>query len=259
MAGYAELTNVRMWYDEHGKGEPLVLIHGGVVDSRFFVHNLGALTDHFRVYAIDLRGHGRSDAGRAQFSIQSWAEDVEALITALELPAVTLVGHSMGTLITQHLAATKPEIVDNLVLVGGISYFEPPVKDLYAKRAEIAEADGMDALVDDWLPGALSPRTRARLPQLEGLVRDLFLRNDARHYAKSCRALAKAPSIRREDIGQPTLLIVGDHDRSTPIAMTEELHREIPVSRIRVVPGAAHWVPLEDPDMISAAILEFLT
>ena len=53
--------------------------------------------------------------------------------------------------------------------------------------------------------------------------------------------------------------MVGDHDRSTPIAMTEELHREIPVSRVRVIANAAHWAPLEQPDVLSAAILEFLT
>ena len=144
------------------------------------------------------------------------------------------------------------------MLVGGISWFEPPTKELYLKRAELVEGDGMDALVDEWLPGALAPRTQARLPQLVGLLRDLFLRNDPASYAAACRALAQAPSIKREDIGQPTLLVVGDHDRSTPIAMTEELHREIPVSVVRVIPGAAHWLALEQPDALAAAILEFL-
>ena len=109
------------------------------------------------------------------------------------------------------------------------------------------------------LPGALAPRTAAKLPQLVGLLRDLYLRNDPVSYAKACRALAKMPRIAREDIGQPTLLVVGDHDRSTPIAMSEELHAEIPVSRVRVIPTAAHWVMLEQPDALSAAILEYLT
>jgi 3-oxoadipate enol-lactonase len=256
---FIELNGVNHHYVSMGEGPPVVLVHGLGGSLHLWHAVMANLSLHHHTVALDLRGHGRSDAGRAQFSVQTWAQDVSALIEALELPAVTLVGHSMGTLISQHLAATRPEIVDNLVLIGGISYFEPPAKDAYVKRGEIAEADGMDALVDDWLPGALSPRTRAQSPQLEGLLRDLFLRNDPRHYAKACRALAKAPSIQREDIGQPTLLVVGDHDRSAPIAMTEELHREIPVSRVRIVPGAAHWVPLEYPDVISAAILEFLT
>ena len=256
---FIELSGVRHHYISKGEGPPVVLVHalGGTVHAWYGVIENLAL--HHHVVALDLRGHGRSDSGRSAISIASYADDVRALIEALELPAVTLVGHSLGTLVAQHLAATRPELVDQLVLVGGISYFEPPTKDAYAKRAEMVEADGMDALVDDWLPGAIAPRTAAESPQLVGLLREMFLRNDPSSYAKACRALAKAPAIAREQIGQPTLLVVGDHDRSTPIAMTEELHREIPVSLVRVVAGASHWVPLEQPDALAAAILEFLT
>ncbi|MBA2530199.1 MAG: alpha/beta fold hydrolase [Euzebyales bacterium] len=256
---FTELNGVRHHYISKGEGPPVVLVHGlgGTLHAWYGVTENLAL--HHHVVALDLRGHGRSDGSNAALTVPQLAGDVEALIGALELPAVTLVGHSLGTLAAQHLAANLPEAVDNLVLVGGISHFEPPANEVYLKRAEIVEADGMDALVDEWVPGALAPRTRAKLPQLEGLLREMFLRNDPSSYAKACRALAKAPSIDRERIGQPTLLLVGDHDRSTPIAMTEELHRDIPVSQVRVIPSAAHWVALEQPDAIAAAILEFLT
>ncbi len=256
---FIEVNGVRHHYISKGEGPPVVLVHGLGGTLHYWYGVIENLALHHHVVALDLRGHGRSDAGRGNLSIPGFADDVRALIETLELPAVTLVGHSMGTLVAQHLAATKPETVDQLVLVGGISYFEPPAKDAYLKRAEIVEADGMDALVDDWLPGALAPRTAAHSPQLVGLLRDMFLRNDPSNYAQACRALAKAPAIRREAIGQPTLLVVGDHDRSTPIAMTEELHRDIPVSLVRVIPSAAHWVALEQPDALAAAILEFLT
>ncbi|HVM00309.1 MAG TPA: alpha/beta fold hydrolase [Egibacteraceae bacterium] len=256
---FIELNGVKHHYVSKGEGPPVVLLHalGGSLHAWYGVIENLAL--HHHVVAVDLRGHGRSEHAKGAYSIKGWSNDVEALIGALELPAVTLVGHSMGTLVAQHLAVANPETVDNLVLLGGISYFEPPAKDAYAKRAEMVEADGMDVLVEDWLPGALAPRTHAKLPQLTGLLRDVFLRNDPQSYAKACRALAKAPSIKREKIGQPTLLLVGDHDRSTPLRMTEELHRDIPVSRVRVIPGAAHWAALEQPDAIAAAILEFLT
>ncbi len=256
---FISLNGVEHHYISVGQGPPVVLVHGlgGSLHAWYGVTE--NLSLHHHVVALDLRGHGRSADGGQAVSVVGWAQDVEALVSALELPPVTLVGHSMGTLVAQHLAAARPEMVDSLVLVGGISHFEPDAKQAYADRADRAEADGMDALVDDWLPGALSPRTRARLPQLSGLLRDLFLRNDPASYARACRALAKAPTIAREKIGQPTLLVVGDHDQSTPIAMTEELHRQIPVTSVRVVAGAAHWVTLEDPDAVSSAILEFLT
>ena len=256
---FIELNGVRHHYVSKGEGPPIVLLHGLGGSLHIWYGVIENLALHHHVVALDLRGHGRSEGQGGPLSIRQWADDVDALLTALELPAVTLVGHSLGSLVAQQLAVARPEAVDNLVLLGGISYFEPPMKDAYEQRAKRAEAEGLDALVDDWLPGALAPRTSAKLPQLAGLLRDLFLRNDPNAYARACRALAKAPSLNREGIGQPTLLLVGDHDRSTPIAMTEELHRDIPVSLVRVIAGASHWAALEQPDAIAAAILEFLT
>ena len=255
---FIELNGARHHYVSKGEGPPVVLVHGLGGSAHVWYGVMENLALHHHVVAMDLRGFGRSDTG-GSLSVAQWVSDVGALIDALGLPAVTLVGHSLGTLVCQQLAVDRPELVDMLVLVGGISWFEPPARDVYLQRADRVEAEGMDAIVDEWLPGALAPRTHAKLPQLVGLLRDLFLRNDPASYAKACRALAKVPQIHRTKIGQPTLLIVGDHDRSTPLAMTEELHREIPVSRVRVVPAAAHWCTLEQPDVIAAAILEFLT
>jgi 3-oxoadipate enol-lactonase len=256
---FIELNGVTHHYVSKGEGPPVVMVHGlgGSLHSWHAVIDTLALQHH--VVALDLRGHGRSGAGSGGYSIQQWAQDVTALIAALELPPVTLVGHSLGTLVAQQAALDKVEAIDQLILLGGISWFEPETKAAYEARADLVEAEGMDAVVDDWLAGALAPRTRAKLPQLAGLMRDLYLRNDPAAYARSCRALAKMPRIPRGDIGQPTLLLVGDHDRSTPMAMAEELHAEIPVSRVKVVPTAAHWAMLEQPDVIAAAILEYLT
>jgi 3-oxoadipate enol-lactonase len=256
---FTQVNGVNHHYRSIGEGPPIVLIHGlgGALDIWHGMAELLAL--HHHVVTLDLRGHGRTAPGRAQFSIKSWSQDVAGLMEVLELPAATVVGHSMGSLVAQHMALTSPELVDQLVLIGGISYFEPPDREAYEQRAKIVDEQGLDEIVDDWLAGALSPRTHARLPQVSGLLRHLFLSNDPRSYAKACRALARVPTIEREQIGQPTLLLVGDHDRSTPLRMTEQLHREIPVSRVQVVPSAAHWMTLEHPDVLAAAILQFLT
>ncbi len=256
---FIDLDGVRTHYESRGEGPPVVLVHGlgGSLHAWYGVMENLAL--HHHVIALDLPGHGRSEAGSGGFSVERWATHVEALLSALEIPPVTLVGHSLGSLGAQQLALRNAELVDALVLLGGISFFEPPMKDAYEQRAKTVEADGLDGLVDDWLPGALAPRTRSRLPQLVGLLREQFLRNDPASYAKACRAMAQTPSIAREQIGQPTLLMVGDHDRSTPLAMTEELHRSIPVTSVKVIPNAAHWAMLEQPDVIAALLLEWLT
>lgn len=255
---FAEIDGCTLHYESYGEGPPVVFIHGLGGTANVWHGVMQDLKQHNHCIALDLRGHGRSD-GKGKFTIEGWAHDVLGLVQHLELPAVTLVGHSLGTLVAQHLAQTAPDLVDNLVLVGGISYFQPPQADGYRERADQVEKDGLDGLVGDWLEAAVSPQTHATQPGVAAMMREVFLRNDPTMYAKSCRALAKAPHIKREDIGQPTLIVLGAHDRSTPLAMAEELKRDIPVSRIRVVPHTAHWLPVEDPGTLAALVLEFLS
>lgn len=255
---FAEIEGCTLQYESYGEGPPMVLIHGLGGCGNLWHGTMESLKQHHHVVAPDLRGHGRSD-GKGKFTVETWAHDVLGLIRHLELPAVTLVGHSLGSLVAQHLARTEPDLVDALVLVGGISYFAPDQVEAYRERANLVESDGMDPVVDAWLEGAVSPQTHATMPGALGLLREVFLRNDPVMYAKSCRALAKAPHIRREDIGQPTLIVLGAHDRSTPLGMAEELKRDIPVSRVRVIPHTSHWLPVEDPGTLAAEILEFLS
>lgn len=255
---FADVNGCSIQYTSIGEGPPVVLVHGLGGCGGIWHGVQQVLAHHHHVVALDLRGHGRS-GGRGRFSVEGWARDVERLVHHLELPAVTLVGHSLGSLIVQHLAQTTPDVCEALVLVGGISFFHPPTVEALRERADTVEQHGMDAIVEDWLAGAIAPHTAATAPATAGLLREVFLRNDPQMYAKGCRALGKAPQIRRDDIGQPTLIVVGADDRTTPLAMAEELHRDIPVTRVRVLPRCGHWSPVEDPDALAAAVLEFLT
>jgi 3-oxoadipate enol-lactonase len=255
---FAEIDGNTLHYVSYGEGPPVVFVHGLGGSANVWHGVMQAMAQHHHVIAVDLRGHGRSQ-GKGEFTVERWAKDLDKLCKHLELPAITLVGHSLGTLVAQHMAWKNPDLVDQLVLVGGISFFQPATADAYRERADLVEVEGMDPLVDAWLSGAVSPQSHATAAGMVGLLRELFLRNDPKSYAKACRALAKAPQIHRDEIGQPTLMITGAHDRSTPLAMAEELKRSIPVSRVAVLPHVGHWVPLEDPGALAATILEFLT
>jgi 3-oxoadipate enol-lactonase len=117
----------------------------------------------------------------------------------------------------------------------------------------------MDVLVDAWLEGAVSPQSHATHAGMVGLLRDMFLRNEPQSYAKSCRALADAPRIRRDEIGQPTLIVTGAHDRSTPLAMAEELGRRSRSAASRCCPTSGTGCRSRSPGALAATILEFLT
>ena len=255
---FAEIDGCTLYYRSFGEGPPAVFVHGLGGSANVWHGVLESMQQHHHVIALDLRGHGRSD-GKGKFSVEGWAHDVVGLIRHLELPTVTLIGHSLGTLIVQYIAQTEPDVADEIVLVGGISYFQPATLDAYRDRADRVEKDGMEPLVDAWLEGAVSPQTHAMMPGAVGLLRELFVRNDPVMYAKSCRALTKAPHIKRNEIGQPTLVVAGAHDRSTSLGMADELKRDIPVCQVRVIPHVGHWSPVEDPGAVAAKILEFLT
>src|SRR3989442_2176215 len=83
MATYVELPQVKTWYDERGEGEPLVLLHGGVVDARFFEPNIDALAARFRVFALDLRGHGHTPDVEGPLTYEALAQDTIDLIEAV--------------------------------------------------------------------------------------------------------------------------------------------------------------------------------
>src|SRR5215831_12275297 len=139
MAGYAELTQGRVWYDEHGSGVPLVLLHGGAVDSRFFDRNVDASAERFRVITTDLWGHGRTADREGPFSLRSFAADVAELIERVAGEPAHVMGHSIGSAVALTLALSRPELVRKLVQVSAG----------FKHEAEMApEGMGIDQMVE---------------------------------------------------------------------------------------------------------------
>jgi pimeloyl-ACP methyl ester carboxylesterase len=94
---FIELNGVNHHYVSRGEGPPVVFVHGLGGSLHYWHGVMENLTAHHHCVALDLRGHGRSDVTKGQLSIETWTQDVEALLSALELPPVTLVGHSGST------------------------------------------------------------------------------------------------------------------------------------------------------------------
>src|SRR5262249_24320281 len=119
MAGYADLRSGRVWYDEQGRGDPLVLLRGGAVDSRFFDQNVGALAGRCRVITTDLWGHGRTADRDGPFSLESFANDVAELIERVVGGPAHVLGHSIGATVALALAIRRPDLVRKLLQVSG--------------------------------------------------------------------------------------------------------------------------------------------
>ena len=115
MAEYVQLGDVRTWYDEHGSGDPLVLMHGGLVDARFFEPNLAALAERFHVYTPERRGHGHTPDVPGPITYQLMADDTIAFLEAVVGEPADLVGHSDGAFTAMLVAMQRPELVKRLV------------------------------------------------------------------------------------------------------------------------------------------------
>ncbi|HEY4604462.1 MAG TPA: alpha/beta hydrolase, partial [Blastococcus sp.] len=119
MAEYVQTGAVRTWYDEHGEGEPLVLMHGGLVDARWFAPNIEPLAERFRVYTPERRGHGHTADVEGPITYQLMADDTIAFLEAVIGRPADLVGHSDGAFVAMLVAMQRPELVDRLVMIGG--------------------------------------------------------------------------------------------------------------------------------------------
>ena len=115
VSGFAEVNGTRLYYESRGQGPAVVLLHGGLNDSRLWDEQMRPLSKRFRVVRYDLRGFGRSNAEKVEF----WPpEDLRALLDFLKIEKATLVGLSLGGIIAADFALEHPERVERLVLVG---------------------------------------------------------------------------------------------------------------------------------------------
>ncbi len=116
-SGYAPVNGLKLYYEIRGNGEPLILLHGGVVGIAGLGSLPAALAEHRKVIAVELQGHGRTADIDRPFSCQAMADDIAGLIKYLNLPRVDVMGYSLGGAVALQTAIRHPELVGKLVLV----------------------------------------------------------------------------------------------------------------------------------------------
>ncbi|HEX7171325.1 MAG TPA: alpha/beta hydrolase [Candidatus Limnocylindria bacterium] len=240
MGAYAELTQGSVWYDERGVGEPLVLLHGGAVDSRFFEHNIGPLAEQFRVIAIDLWGHGRTPDRDGAFSLESFAIDVAELIDRVVGGPAHVLGHSIGAEVALAVALRRPDLVRRLVNISGGLNQDVDITPVVDEQIEQTVA-------------FLGPTYGAVSPDGED------------HFAvvvrKDFELSASGVAFTADDVAAITArsLVMAADDDLLPIERFADLYRAIPDAELSVVPGTSHFLLQEKPEACNAVILDFLT
>ena len=222
------VNGFEMYFDDRGRGEPLLLLHGGMGIGGDWRHVFPRDPEGYRVVVPDLRGHGRSTSPDEAFSIRRCAGDVVSLFDHLEIRRAKAIGLSLGAKTLLHVSTAQPDRVGAMVLVSATPSFPQSLRDAAAQftRASFEQ-----------LPVAERDALRARHVHGEEQIAGLY--DMMRSFATSDDDMAFTPAS-LAGITAPTLIVHGERDPYYPVEMAQELARGIPNSTLWIVPGGPH-------------------
>jgi pimeloyl-ACP methyl ester carboxylesterase len=240
MGTYVQTGDVRTWYADYGQGEPLALLHGGLVDARFFEPNLDALAEHFHVFTPERRGHGHTPDVEGPITYQLMADDTIAFLDAVVGKPADLVGHSDGAVVAMLVAMQRPEVVKRLVMIsGGFNTSGSAQPDLELDVDQLVAYLGKAY-------GEVSPDGEAHFPVVAAKIAELSKTEPNLEVS----ALAQ--------VTQRSLVMFGDDDLMT-LSHALEMYDALAHAELAIVPGTSHFLTSEKPHLVNAIVLDFLT
>jgi 3-oxoadipate enol-lactonase len=248
------------WF-EVGRGDPLVLIHGLADDHRAWRRVVPDTMLRHRLILYDLRGHGETALGRPDGTLAQLGADLIELLDAIGVERADLAGFSLGGTIAMRAAIDHPDRVNRLVLVATSSRVGRSAAGWYEERRKMVEHG------DEWLRQTLDRDTAdvyAQSPNEleEGLLIRRQSTADPRGYGNTCAAMAGLNTAPLDpELGQiksPTLIVASDLDPLCPPKAAEIIAAGIPASRMELLTGAGHAIPVERPRELAAAMNRFL-
>ncbi len=223
--------DINHYYIEKGTGFPLILLHGNGEDCGYFVHQMEPFAKHFRVIAIDTRGHGQTPRGEASFSIRQFAEDLLAFMNLHQIEKAHILGFSDGGNIAMVFALMHPERVEKLIL-NGANLNASGVK----RKVQIPIEIGYRIAK---LFATKSPAAKKNAEMLGLMVND--------------------PNVKAEELSciqNPTLVIAGEKDMIKD-SHTRLIAKSIPGAMLSIIPGN-HFIANQNPDTFNEVVLRFL-
>lgn len=263
-----EIGDMRYYLREAGSGESVVLLHGFTGSSANWHLVMERLAGSFRVLAIDLTGHGQSDAPTEieRYTMPTIADDLGVLLGRFNALPAHWLGYSMGGRLALYTAVNHPQWVRSLILESASPGLQDATERAARRQQDEAlatriESEGVEAFVNQWEKIPLFA-SQKRLPAEKRVaLRAGRLANSARGLANSLRGMGAGaqPTLweRLGTIDKPTLLVAGETDDKF-VALNRQMEEVIPDATLRIANGAGHNVHLERTNEYSEWVLAFL-
>ncbi len=247
--------------DGPSSGLPVVFVHGFPFSHAMWQPQIEALRNMYHTLAYDIRGHGKTEAGDGQYTIELFVDDLIEVLDDRKIGKAVFVGLSMGGYIVLRLHERQPERFKGLVLCDTRS--DADTDEAKIKRAGSIVAvkrDGVKAFSQNFVKSVFAAETFEKKQVTVKFIQSIIENNPPLGVAGTLLALASRKDTTQSlgSISVPTMILVGEHDALTPVASAEALKQRIRGSELHVIPHAAHMSNLENPEVFNARLIEFL-
>jgi aminoacrylate hydrolase len=257
----ASIGDAEIYYEESGRGEPLLLVPGLSGQGAFWSPQVADLSRDFRVVIHDHRGAGQSTHSRITYSVEQMADDVLKLMDALRIETAHFVGHSTGGAIGQVIALDHPRRLRSLVLSATWAGPDPYFRRVFESRKEVLQTLGLEAYLRASALFLMPPAWVSANDRVLTEQHRAALAGAAPIEVMTSRIDAIVRHDRRARLGEirvPTLVIVAQDDMITPRFYSDELASRVPGAKLVVLDGGGHFAPVAAADSYNRAVGGFL-
>jgi 3-oxoadipate enol-lactonase len=261
---YHRAGDVRLHYEMHGQldnpASPwIVFSHSLACNTTMWAQQVSHFSTDYRLLLFDTLGHGGSDAPADGYSFDTLSDHVDSLLTAHAIEEPHFVGLSLGGMIGQAFALRHPGRLRSLTIANSTSRWPAETAAIFADRVALARREGMEAISESTLQRWFTAKFRDVNPDVIAPIRASIRTTPIEGYAGCSNIIPHVNFTERlRDIQCPILIIAGQEDPGTPVAMSEAMHRAAPHSRMVVLKDAAHLSNLEQPTAFNSALAEFI-
>lgn len=258
--GNIKFDDTNLFYLDAGSGYPVFLIHGMGSDHAVWAELIPLLQNDYRVIAMDLRGHGLSSKTPGPYSIELFSEDILQLIESFNIGQAHFIGHSMGGAILQEMAINNPTIFSSITIISSFSYIDHQLEEKLVKLRDILNNKGYNEFFDACLEITYNPQFVIKNKELLDEFKDSMAKyssiSSLTSTINACLKVDYKSSLNK--ITTPSSIVAGENDVFVSINHAIKLSREIPNSKIDIIPGASHNMLVEQPLETYNVIRNFL-